>query len=131
MKTFGPHSYAFLCNVPGTSRTLLFSDKAWVYERHFVQDCNDCSAAQWLGALHRRKRCTNLGFDSRRSFTCDVNNRVCQDNKIRTLVLLVLGTLYNYATLVSPIPRLTASQRRNRRLTPFRPIILIYKNLAN
>ena len=41
---------AFLCNVPSTSRTLHFSDKAWVYERPFVQDCNDCSMAQWLGA---------------------------------------------------------------------------------
>ena len=41
---------AFLCNVPSTSRTLLFSVKAWVYKRHFVQDCNDCSKAQWFGA---------------------------------------------------------------------------------
>ena len=28
----------------------IFSDKAWVYKRHFVQDCNGCSVAQWLGA---------------------------------------------------------------------------------
>ena len=41
---------AFSCNVPSTSRTLLYSDKAWVYKRHFVLDCNDCSTAQWLGA---------------------------------------------------------------------------------
>ena len=37
---------AFLCNVPSTSRTLLFSDKAWVYKRHFVLDCNDYFMAQ-------------------------------------------------------------------------------------
>ena len=49
---------AFLCNVPSTSRTLLFSDKAWVYKRHFVWDCNDCSVAQWFGA-ERGKRCTS------------------------------------------------------------------------
>ena len=41
---------AFLCNVPSTSRTLLFSDKAWVYQLQFVQVCNDCSMAQWLRA---------------------------------------------------------------------------------
>ena len=46
-------SGAFLRNVPSTSRTLLFSDKAWVYKRHFVLDCNDCSMAQWLGAQRR------------------------------------------------------------------------------
>ena len=27
----------FLCDVPNTSRTLLFSDKAWVYKGHFLQ----------------------------------------------------------------------------------------------
>ena len=41
---------AFLRNVPSTSRTLLFSDKAWVYKRHFVQDCKARFVAQWLGA---------------------------------------------------------------------------------
>ena len=44
------YRYAFLCNVPSTSRTLLFSDKAWVYKRHFVLDCDDCSMAQWIRA---------------------------------------------------------------------------------
>ena len=43
---------AFLCYAPSISRTLLFSDKAWVYKRHFVLDCNDCSIAQCLGVQH-------------------------------------------------------------------------------
>ena len=36
---------AFLYSVPNTRRTLLFSDKAWVYKRHFVPVCNNCSMA--------------------------------------------------------------------------------------
>ena len=35
--------YAFVCNVPRTSRTLLFSDKVWVYIRHYLLDYNDFS----------------------------------------------------------------------------------------
>ena len=60
---------AFLYYVPSISRTLLFSDKAWVYKRHFVLDCNDCSMA-WSAAC-RGKRCTSHSFDSRRGFACD------------------------------------------------------------
>ena len=39
---------AFLCNVPSTSRTLLFFDKAWVYipVRHYFLDYNDFFIAQ-------------------------------------------------------------------------------------
>ena len=44
---------AFLCNVPNTSRTILFSDKAWVYKLHFELDCNNCSMAQWRRAPRR------------------------------------------------------------------------------
>ena len=44
---------AFLCNVPSTSKTLLFSDKARVHKRCFVHDCNDRSMAQWVGAQRR------------------------------------------------------------------------------
>ena len=43
------------CNVPSTSKTLLFSDKAWFYKHHFVLDCNGCSMAQWLGAQRREE----------------------------------------------------------------------------
>ena len=48
-----PAREAFLCNVPSTNRTLLFSDKAWVYKRHFVLECSDCFMARWLGSQRR------------------------------------------------------------------------------
>ena len=41
-----PALEAFLCNVSNTSRTLLFSDKAWVYESHYLRDYCDFSVAR-------------------------------------------------------------------------------------
>ena len=54
---------AFLCNVRSTSTTLLFSDKAGVYKRHFLLIFNECSTAQWLG-VHKfvRSAALVLGF---------------------------------------------------------------------
>ena len=64
---------AFLCNVPNTSRTSLFSDKAWIYKRYYVRNCCDFSLARLLGMQRRyiEKRCATFGFDSPCGFAFD------------------------------------------------------------
>ena len=62
-------------------------------------DCNDCSVAQWLEAQRREGSAAPvLSSILVAAFLRHVfNNRVCRDNRIRVLVLLVLGTLHKYA----------------------------------
>ena len=78
---------AFLCDVPSTSRTLLFSDKAWVYKRHFVPDCYDCSVAQCLGRSVR---------DNQIQFIYPVLGSIFQES-----AALVLGSIVVAASLVT------------------------------
>ena len=66
---------------------------------------NIATTVPWRSGLgcriERGKRCTSFGFDSCRRFACDMFTTigfVKIIEKIRMLVLLVLGTLLKYAT---------------------------------
>ena len=64
---------AFLCNVLYTSGSiLLFSEKAWVYKGHFARLLRLLRSSMTWSAGFLGKRCSSLGFDSRRGFAWDM-----------------------------------------------------------